>query len=116
MSGFIGGGISFGAGTFAGEMAYAVGFQVETGSDSTDDPAVWVWAMLTDDEVEFAKRARLRSIISALVQEKAGSSMLVFSSKTHLPHRTAGVQADAGMNHRSVNTDSVTFTSTPAAP
>jgi len=53
-------------------------WHVETGSDSTDDPAVWVWAMLKDDEVEFAKRARLRSIISALVQEKAGSSMLVY--------------------------------------
>ena len=53
-------------------------WHVETGPDSTEDPAVWVWAMLKDDEVEFAKRARLRSIISALVQEKAGSSMLVY--------------------------------------
>ena len=31
-----GGGISFGAGTFAGEMAYAVGFQVERGLGSFD--------------------------------------------------------------------------------
>ena len=31
-----GGGISFGAGTFAGEMAYAVGFQVERGFGSFD--------------------------------------------------------------------------------
>ena len=53
-------------------------WHVETGSDSTDDPAVWVWAMLRDDEVEFAKRSRLRSIIRDLVQEKAGSSMLVY--------------------------------------
>jgi len=53
-------------------------WHVETGSDSTDDPAVWVWAILKDDDVEFAKRSRLRSMIRALVQEEAGSSMLVY--------------------------------------
>lgn len=31
-----GGGISFGAGVFAGEMAYAVGFQMERGFGSFD--------------------------------------------------------------------------------
>ena len=31
-----GGGISFGAGTYAGEMAYAVGFQVERGFGTFD--------------------------------------------------------------------------------
>ena len=51
---------------------------VETGPDSTDDTAVWVWAMLIDDEVEFAKRSRLRSMIRNLVQEKTDSSMLVY--------------------------------------
>jgi len=51
---------------------------VETGPDSTDDPAVWVWAMLQDDDVEFAKRSRLRSMIHDLVDEKTGSSMLVY--------------------------------------
>ena len=53
-------------------------WHVETGPDSTDDPAVWVWAMLEDEEVEFAKRYRLRSIIRDLVNEKAGSSLLVY--------------------------------------
>ena len=53
-------------------------WHVETGSDSTDDPAVWVWAMLKDDDVEFAKRSQLRSMIRDMVQEKAGSSMLVY--------------------------------------
>ena len=51
---------------------------VETGPDSTDDPAVRVWDMLKDDEVEYAKRSRLRSIIRDLVREKAGSSTLVY--------------------------------------
>ena len=54
------------------------GWHVETGADSTEDPAVWVWAMLRDEEVEFAKRSRLRSIIRDLVQEKAGPTMLVY--------------------------------------
>ena len=54
------------------------GWHVETGSDSTDDPAVWVWAMLKDDDVEFAKRSRLRSIIRALVEEKTDPSILVY--------------------------------------
>ena len=51
---------------------------VETGPDSTDDTAVWVWVMLIDDEVEFTKRPRLRSIIRELVQERTDSSMLVY--------------------------------------
>ena len=53
-------------------------WHVETGPDSTDDPAVWVWAMLKDDDVEFAKRSRLRSIIRDLVEERTDSSMLVY--------------------------------------
>lgn len=53
-------------------------WHVETGPDSTDDPAVWVWAMLKDDDVEFAKRSRLRSIIRELVDEKTDASVLVY--------------------------------------
>lgn len=34
--------------------------------------------MLKDDDVEFAKRSRLRSIIRDLVHDKFGSSMLVY--------------------------------------
>ena len=43
-------------------------WQVETGLDSTEDPAVWVWAILQDDDVEFDKRYQLRSIIHDLVR------------------------------------------------
>lgn len=53
-------------------------WHVEVGRDSTDDLAVWVWAMLKDDDVEFTKRSRLRSIIRDLVQEKTDSSVLVY--------------------------------------
>ncbi len=51
---------------------------VKTGADSTSDPAVWVWAMLKDDDVEFAKRLRLRSIIRDLVEKETNSSRLVY--------------------------------------
>ncbi|MDE0113170.1 MAG: hypothetical protein OXN84_12940 [Albidovulum sp.] len=53
-------------------------WHVETGRDSTDEPAVWVWAMLKDDHVEFAKRSRLRKIIRELVEEKTDPSFLVY--------------------------------------
>ncbi|MCY4005831.1 MAG: hypothetical protein OXE84_03245 [Rhodobacteraceae bacterium] len=53
-------------------------WHVKTGADSTNDPAVWVWAMLKDDDVEFAKRSRLRSIIRDLVEKKTNSSRLVY--------------------------------------
>ena len=42
---------------------------VEVGLDSTEDEAVWVWAMLTEDEVEFVKRKELRSIITKKIKE-----------------------------------------------
>lgn len=53
-------------------------WHVETGPDSTEDPAVWVWTMLKNDDVEFAKRSRLRSIIRDLVHDKVDPSMLVY--------------------------------------
>ena len=53
-------------------------WHVETGPDSTNDPAVWVWAMLTEDDVDFAKRSQLRSIIRDLVEERTDTSVLVY--------------------------------------
>lgn len=53
-------------------------WHVETGFDSTDDPAVWVWAMLKDDHVEFAKRSQLRSIIRDFVKGKTDPSIFVY--------------------------------------
>ncbi len=53
-------------------------WHVETGIDSTGDPAVWVWAMLKDDEVEFVKRSRLRSMIRDVIDEMTDSMMLVY--------------------------------------
>lgn len=42
---------------------------VEVGVDSTEDEAVWVWAMLAENDVEFSKRKALRSIITHKIQE-----------------------------------------------
>lgn len=51
---------------------------VETGIDSTDDPAVWVWAFLEQHGVEFAKRTRLRSLIREAVNELTGPAYWVY--------------------------------------
>ena len=39
------------------------GWEVETGVDWADDPAVRVWIYLTDEEVDFDTRSRLRNIV-----------------------------------------------------
>ena len=38
-------------------------WEVETGPDATDDPAVWVWVMLADEGVDFQTRSRLRELV-----------------------------------------------------
>ncbi len=54
------------------------GWLVETGVDSTDEPAVWVWALLEDDEVDFDTRSRLRDMVRKQVREKTGPSVWVY--------------------------------------
>lgn len=36
---------------------------VETGTDSADEPAVWVWAVLQDEEVALDTRLQLRDMV-----------------------------------------------------
>ena len=54
-------------------------WQVETGPDATDDPAVWVWVMLQDEDVDFETRSRLREMVREQVrhQTKDGSWVYV---------------------------------------
>ena len=54
------------------------GWEVETGVDWADDPAVWVWVYLTDEEVDFETRSRLRDMVRDHVRRKTESSMLVY--------------------------------------
>lgn len=43
-------------------------WQVETGLDATDDPSVWVWAMLEEEDVDSGTREVLRDIIRKAVR------------------------------------------------
>lgn len=53
-------------------------WQVKTGPDSTDDPAVWVRAVLRDDDVDADTRHLLRRMIRERVREEAGTQVLVY--------------------------------------
>lgn len=53
-------------------------WQIETGPDSTNDPAVWVWAILRDDDVDFDTRHLLRRMIRERVRKEAGPEVLVY--------------------------------------
>lgn len=54
------------------------GWIVETGIDSADEEAVWVWAMLKEDKVEFNKIEELESIITKQVEKIAGSDTTAY--------------------------------------
>ncbi len=53
-------------------------WEVETGVDWADDPAVWVWVYLTEEEVDFETRDLLRNTVRDLVRRETESSMLVY--------------------------------------
>ena len=54
------------------------GWEVETGPDSTDDPAVWVWVYLTNEEVDFETRSQLREMVRDLVRRETDSAIWVY--------------------------------------
>ncbi len=54
------------------------GWQVETGLDWADEPAVWVWALLEDEEVESAALDRLREMVRDCVHRAAGQAEWVY--------------------------------------
>ena len=43
-------------------------FQVRTGLDSIDDPAVWVYVILEKDDVDFETRTTLRKLVRDTIQ------------------------------------------------
>ena len=51
---------------------------VETGLDSADDPAVWVWAMLEDEEVDVDTGDRLRDVVRDTVRRETGDERWVY--------------------------------------
>ena len=54
------------------------GWQVETGLDATDDPAVWVWAALEDEEAGIDARNRLRWVVRDAVRRVTGDERWVY--------------------------------------
>lgn len=53
-------------------------WQVETGPDATDDPAVWVWIMLEEEDVDFQTRSQLREIVRDQVQHQTNDGSWVY--------------------------------------
>ena len=62
----------------SGLPARVSGWQVETGIDWADEPAVWVWALLEDEEVEAVALDRLREMVLDCVLQKAGDAKWVY--------------------------------------
>ena len=53
-------------------------WQVEAGPDATEDPAVWVWAMLEHEEVDAGTRSQLRNIVRDLVRRETDATCWVY--------------------------------------
>ncbi|MYG53913.1 MAG: hypothetical protein F4204_16640 [Rhodospirillaceae bacterium] len=58
--------------------AWVSGWQVETGLDWVDDPAVWVWVLLEDEEVEAAALDRLQEVIRDRVRLLTGPAVWAY--------------------------------------
>lgn len=65
-------------GKLRGLPARVRSWQVETGPDATDDPAVWVWVMLADEGVDFQTRTRLREIVRDQVRHETNDGSWVY--------------------------------------
>ena len=62
---------------------------VQTGTDSTDEPAVWIWAMLPDDRADFDTLIAVRDLVLAHVREQSEVPLGVYVS-----FRTVGEMDD----------------------
>ena len=51
---------------------------VETGTDSADEPAVWVWAVLQNDGVALDTRLQIRDMIFDFLREKSETPIWVY--------------------------------------
>ena len=51
---------------------------VETGTDSADEPAVWIWAVLQNDGVTLDTRLQLRDMILDFLREKSETPIWVY--------------------------------------
>lgn len=51
---------------------------VETGTDWTDDAAVWVWGILPNPRIDSATHFALRKAIRGVVREHAGDAIGIY--------------------------------------
>ncbi len=48
------------------------GWLVEVGLDATDDPAVWIWALIESDDFEPDRMTRLKTMVRDVVRNTFG--------------------------------------------
>ena len=53
-------------------------WRVETGPDVTEDPAVWAWVRLEEDDVDFETRSRLRDLVRRRVRDETDDASWVY--------------------------------------
>lgn len=65
-------------GALSGLPTSVSSWRVEIGIDAMDDPAVWVWAMLNEEEVDLDTGERLRDIVRDAVRRETGDESWVY--------------------------------------
>ena len=53
---------------------------VQTGVDSTDEPAVWVWAVLPDETTDLDTRIRIRDVVFDFIRKRSDIPIWVYVS------------------------------------
>lgn len=53
-------------------------WHVETGTDWTDDDAIWIWGIVEDAFIDTGTQFALRKAIRSLVQQHAGDEVRIF--------------------------------------
>ena len=53
---------------------------VETGTDSADEPAVWIWAVLPDETADFDTLISVRDLVLAYIREHSEIPLGVYVS------------------------------------
>ena len=53
---------------------------VEIGTDSADEPAVWVWAVLPDDRTDINTRIAIRNRVFDFIRERSETPVWVYVS------------------------------------
>ena len=64
---------------------------VEIGTDSADEPAVWVWAVLPDDDTDLDTRIEIRDRVFDFIREQSEVPVWVyvsFKTQTETDERT----------------------------